>query len=828
MPVTPAVLFLSAAGSLVLGLLVMINNPRRNRNRQFCFFSLVVATWSLLVGGTMVSTHAGLSEWLVRGASYASTQIFATFFLLCLSIEQPQARTRLLLREAWSFLLVSQVIGLLCFTPYYLSSVDLPTVPGTALTVHYGPFFPLFNLYFPFAFCWMMWRFFRALRQAEGIKRSEFQFVLLGMTVSVALGMTTNVLIPQLTGSAATQTLGPLSAVVMNVIVAYGIATKRILDVGYVLRRATAYVFLCAYLAAFYLIVWYAASHVFPPTSYAFPISHLVAAVLVAIAMAPAQGQAQRIANRLFIHLHALDTENTLQEANRMFQSVARLDDLVAQSVKLISRTLGTDDVLLFLRGPDTFTQVFPPRADRQIPLTNPIAAHLQRTAEPLLLDRLQRIRSSAERNELIRHLQQLQVVMAAAIRHKEKLQGIVLLGRRLTGRIYGTAEQDLLQLLGNQLGVAIENAKLYTEVQDARIYNNSLLDHLVNGVVATDQTGRITVFNREAARILHRQPGGTVGQPITCLPRPLYQALATTLETHQTLRDQEFTLHIEQQPVVLRTGATTFHDHEGKVVGAQLVFSDMTRIKALEQQVRHSDRLASIGTLSAGMAHEIKNPLVTIKTFTDLLPTNYEDGEFRERFASLVGSEVKRIDRIVNQLLRFARPAKANLQALGLHEVVQHSLNVIAEDLRKRNVQLQTQWGAVRDTIRGDPDLLQQVLVNFYMNALDAMPSGGTLTVQTNRIQDTAQLPRDLTLPTAREVIHLQVEDTGEGIAEEDLPHIFDPFFTTKSKGVGLGLAVAHRIVAEHNATVKAERCPTGGTVFHLVFPLLIMDGAT
>ena len=162
------------------------------------------------------------------------------------------------------------------------------------------------------------------------------------------------------------------------------------------------------------------------------------------------------------------------------------------------------------------------------------------------------------------------------------------------------------------------------------------------------------------------------------------------------------------------------------------MVLTDITALKRLEQQIRRSDRLASLGTLSAGMAHEIKNPLVSIKTFAQLLPERYQDSDFRQTFSNLIGHEIDRIDSLVNQLLRFARPAKPLLKPMHVHEVLEKSLLLVGHRLYQKDIKLTRSWEADVDTIRADADQLEQVFLNFFLNAMDAMKNGGELNVST------------------------------------------------------------------------------------------------
>ena len=241
--------------------------------------------------------------------------------------------------------------------------------------------------------------------------------------------------------------------------------------------------------------------------------------------------------------------------------------------------------------------------------------------------------------------------------------------------------------------------------------------------------------------------------------------------------------------------------------------------LKKLEEQLRRSDRLASIGTLAAGMAHEIKNPLVSLKTFTQLLPDRYEDEDFRTTFSSLVGNEVGRIDKIVNQLLHFARPAKPSFREISIHETLDKTLSLIENEFKKKDIELIYKPLAENDSVYADDEQLHQVFLNFMLNAIDAMERGGTLTVSTRSIFN--QFSPAGTDPETPELL-VGIQDTGSGISDEDLKHIFDPFFTTKSSGTGLGLAISHGIIEEHKGHVGVKSSLGKGTQFNLFFPNL------
>ncbi len=500
------------------------------------------------------------------------------------------------------------------------------------------------------------------------------------------------------------------------------------------------------------------------------------------------------------------------------------------QFSELVATTVGVDRIGVFIyQQGQGFMRANEGMHSIDTPLIepgDPLIRELTVSKVPIVRDVLQRVRPNFTLEAVSLRMAELKVAIAVGIYSSNRLEGLLLLGPRLSGRIYGEAEQSTLQIVCNHFAVALENAGLYTQLKDSASYNDTLLDNLVSGVIAANMDRVITVCNREAGRILGLEPQALQGKMISELPLPLGSSLEKAFESGRETRDRETVLKRSEasEEIYITYASALFRGHKGDSLGALLVFNDLTAIKKLEKQVRRTDRLASRGTLAAGMAHEIKNPLVTLKTFTQLLPERYEDEDFRETFSSLVGQEVKRIDSIVNQLLHFARPAKPSLQPTGVHQIVENTLRLVRQQLRQRNIELISSLEAARDMIQGDHDLLVQALLNFLLNAIDAMPDGGILTIETS-VLDRAIPDIMGEIPTkvrSRRTFRLSIRDSGSGISREDLQHVFDPFFTTKTSGTGLGLSVSHGIIHEHGGAVDVDSQLGRGTVFHLMFPVL------
>ena len=248
-----------------------------------------------------------------------------------------------------------------------------------------------------------------------------------------------------------------------------------------------------------------------------------------------------------------------------------------------------------------------------------------------------------------------------------------------------------------------------------------------------------------------------------------------------------------------------------------RLVRADPAARGQIEQDLRRLQRLASLGTLSASVAHEIKNALVAGRTFIDLLLEKHKDAELAE----LVRRELSRIESIVNQMLKFAGSAKPTFTPVRVHETLEHSLRLVQAQLDSKAITLNRIFQAGSDQVEGDECQLQQVFVNLFLNALEAMGLHGTLTVATE-LMSGEQAPASLR--DSAQVGHLRVtvKDTGVGIAPENVARLFEPFFTTKPSGTGLGLSITRRIIQEHGGDITLESQPNHGTTFSILLPTL------
>jgi signal transduction histidine kinase len=328
--------------------------------------------------------------------------------------------------------------------------------------------------------------------------------------------------------------------------------------------------------------------------------------------------------------------------------------------------------------------------------------------------------------------------------------------------------------------------------------FAEALHECLQPAVLTVNGEGVVTGFSSQAEKLTHLSGAQVVNQSAQQLPRELRNIIHRVSESGKA---------IECDKMALGDGffsVNAFPSHTAPHSGVTVVLHDVAPMLSLEGHMRQLDRLASLGALSASMAHEIKNALVAVRTFVDMLLNENKGAEL----ADIVRREMRRIDSIVSQMLRLAGPAKPSFASLRLHSLLDHALHLVQHQVDEKKLVVQREPGARLDMVRGDEYQLQQAFLNLFFNAIEAMSPGGKLTVRT----ETVAKP---------ESIRVSIGDTGIGIPAQNLGRVFDAFFTTKQQGTGLGLPITRRIVEEHRGTITVESEANKGSTFYVTLPV-------
>jgi two-component system sensor histidine kinase HydH len=244
----------------------------------------------------------------------------------------------------------------------------------------------------------------------------------------------------------------------------------------------------------------------------------------------------------------------------------------------------------------------------------------------------------------------------------------------------------------------------------------------------------------------------------------------------------------------------------EGQYIGFMFILQDLSELRQLEIKVRQREKLAAIGDLAAGIAHEVRNPLSSIKGYATYFGSFFEEGSDNRKAAGIMAEEVDRVNRVISELLEFARPSDLKFIKTNIRKLIEHTLSIVTHEANFAGVTIIKQFDHGLPELMIDPDRITQVILNILINAIQAMEHGGKLTVITRHEKDMV-------------VIH--ISDTGKGISALEQTNMFNPYFTTKKTGTGLGLAIVHKIVEDHGGSVQVRSMPGIGTRISIVLPL-------
>jgi PAS domain S-box-containing protein len=336
--------------------------------------------------------------------------------------------------------------------------------------------------------------------------------------------------------------------------------------------------------------------------------------------------------------------------------------------------------------------------------------------------------------------------------------------------------------------------------------YNENILQSVPSGVMSFDEEMRIMKVNLAAEKILEIKGEATIGRYHTdVLNKPI-----TDLLNERKVFERGQISYITPSGKKIWLGLTLYplKDSEGRTIGQILVFTDLTHLKAFEYQMELRARLSSLGEISAGIAHELRNPMGVIAGYTKLLSKKVDNS--LKPTVDAISKEITVMDRIISDFLSFAKPAELNISDIDLKNVIKNCTKAITNERGDIHLNLDINELPV---IKGDEILLRQAFTNLIQNAVEAMPQGGELVIKAFTSTATG---------LAGDFLDVSISDTGHGISENIMDKIFIPFFTTKDKGTGLGLAIVHKILVSHGGNISIDSSEKG-TTFRIKFPLAL-----
>ncbi len=603
---------------------------------------------------------------------------------------------------------------------------------------------------------------------------------------------------------------------------AYAILRFRLLDVEVIVRRGAAYLMASSLLLALYLVFvlvlgrWI--ESIVPDADF---VMICVAVLAIAMMFAPLRNSIQARLDRIF-YKEQFDDRASLLEFAHTLSSEISLSRLSRRILERIARTFQIEQVALFLADP-TSPNRFRLADSQGLDASMAQAWYLEESelGQEIVPDGLDRPRA----DHSLRHAHP--VLAAKGIHYLQDLRirgrriGVLGLGQLPLDQHFTSEDLDLLAALSGYAGIALENANLYLSIENKalelerlRIYTENILESINIAVLALDLKGMCTSCNRafeELYGVGRNQIAGSgvenlLGQDVVASIRAASGTEGWDLKSTgnifklylQNLQGDKLIVNLSIIPLVDTLGANS---------GCLIVMDDITEKVRLEDQLLQVEKMSSLGLLAAGVAHEVNTPITGISSYAQMLLKDTPDDDARKPILEKIEKQTFRAAEIVNGLLNFARMNGSEFADLDLNRLIQESLCLLEHQLKQNHVEIEYSPDQSIPLVYGNAGKLQQVFVNLFLNARDAMPTGGTLKVATSK--------NDI-------MVVVDIRDSGVGISPENIRKIYDPFFTTKStgKGTGLGLAVTYGIIQEHGGRILVDSVPAQGTHFTLKLP--------
>ena len=802
---TYAPLFAIVILEITLAVLVLRARPQNAATRWFSAFTFAGVGWT---AGIALS-HTGANTQISGPMAFASASVSAGTFVAFISSYPnrnpfiPPLLVRSFLATAAGFALLS------LFTPLVVYDTAL-TVTGLARKT--GPMYPAFAVYVLAAFSAALIVLLHTWSRARGLAKVQLQHLSFGSILFVAGAITLNLLMPLITGRSTYSWLGPYFGLLFVGFVTHAIIRHRLMDLRIVIHRgltlAVAIATSLVPVGMLLILFWPRLVHQLQPGEVLVLLGLVTG---VALLIPPTRDVVGTLLDK-YVYRTRVDYQRTVRDTSRALTRVLDLDIVLRLVGRALAISTAPEGSAIYLKAGHHFCrsrhEIGHDGGHFSAPEAMPqrVVEALVDTRDVIVTEELLRTPWPEPREQLHDELTTLNWALVLPLRSENTVIGAIVVGPKLSGDPFYPQDLDLLMTLANQAGIAVKNAQLYTEVVLAREYVENIVATIESGVVAVDATGRIAMFNRAAEQLTGLRADDVKRQPVDRLPAELSALLQTTVEAGQPLRQPEITLPqgTTSRPVLCTT--SPLRDPTGAILGAVAVFSDLTPLKQLEHERRRAERLAYFEILASSLAHEIKNPLVAIKTFAQLIPRRHRDEHFVQEFSRVVTREIDRTERLIERLRTLARPGDRPKHRIDIREPLHHALDLLRPAFDEKRIALGVRLASAPGIVLGDPSELEQLFHNLLVNAHEATPPEGTVAVEVS---------------VGGDQVVVTVADSGPGIPPDLLAQVFDPFITTKSRGSGLGLTIVGGIARAHQAKLRADNRPGGGALFTVVFPL-------
>jgi len=598
---------------------------------------------------------------------------------------------------------------------------------------------------------------------------------------------------------------------------AYSISKYKLMDVEVLLKKAIPLISSYVVIAIFYFIVS-SQTKIFSENRLNAIILGILAIVLGATLFPPLKKLIQALLDRA-IYKRSYKYRKTLLSISQELSQERNLQNLSESLLELIANALSLKYIAFFLPVEEKENSFYILKSRGGLPTKNPhisfdsqLYQHLKKT------DFLSEYSLTEKKNlqTKFRELSSFGLFHLMPLKVEDKLIGCLGMGKKADNTLLNSEDWELLRTISSPVALALENAYLYNqaniralELGRLKEYSENIIESLTVGVAVLDQRGNITGWNRVLEETFSKKKEEVIEKSlIDVVGQKIFQMLFPP-DTQEGLRLlSEIAIEMpDGGKKIFDIAKTPLLDNKLNPYGTIIVFEDITEKISLQQQLLTSEKLASIGLLSAGVAHEINTPLTGISSYVQILQKKLSKSP-HSQILKKIDTQTERVARIVKNLLNFSRsPSESSFYKVDLRENLRTIISLIDYKLKDMNINLELNLSPIRP-IWAQEDRLQQVFINIIINSIDAMPTGGTLKIGLSQVDNLAVI---------------KIEDTGRGIKAQHLPQIFDPFFTTKGigKGTGLGLSISYAIIKEHEGQLTVESEKGKGSLFTISIPM-------
>jgi len=819
---TELLLFATTLASVALAVLVFSKGPKSEINVSFGLFILSAAVWSFCILMTFLAAGPFAVMFWIRSVYLGAVLMPASF--LYFSLVFPRRDKEL-----------SRSTLLICLLPALLLIAILPT----DLMIHsrtvnpwmgrpvYGLLYPLFSVYLMVYLLWGALNLLRKYFTSRGVEKMQIRYVFWGIIFSFPFGIMTNLLLP-LAGVSDLNRIGPVFTLFFLGFTSYSIIKYRLMSIEIAVKKGVVFTVTVTLLSALYIsFVLLTETVLTGLLGYRSVAGIVITAFIIVLTIQPLYSFIRSTVDRVFFK-GIYSYHEKMKRSGKTFSSLLKLDQLADLFLETLAGEMGVSSVSVLMA--DKKKRVFSPvQVDPSkkfsvrykkidLPKDGPVASWLRINRQVLVRSEAEaKARASKGKNiepELLEEIKKAEGQVFVPIIVQDEIFVIIVLGEKDTGEMYTVEDIMLLSSMAKQTALSVENINLYEEILSMKEYSDEVLRNMTNGVVSVAAFGEVVIFNSAAAAMFRKDSSTAKGKDYRDVfsDVPLVQEMIEQGLKGAMVSDfEEQMVFVPGEEKTLSITTSAIADHKSGKKGLLMVINDLTQVRRLERMVRQADKLAALGTMAAGMAHEIKNPLASIKVLSQLIGKKYSDSEFRKRFLDIMPVEIGRIDRIVEGMLGYVRTSRLNIEEADVNTLIEEAVAFFSDSIGKNRVCVEFNKQDI-PRINIDVQQIFQVLLNLIQNALHAMPRGGVLKIGAKRASDS---------PLIGESVEIKISDTGCGISKADLPRIFDPFFTLRYGGTGLGLTIVHGIIESHKGIIDVDSQEGKGTVFTVILPV-------